>query len=207
MANRLTTEEVLSATTVASRQTLMRYASQGLVSAPETGVSPTGKGQALFWQPRVVQQCQKVRRLKGDGLSLAQIKDVMSRGGRRKKTIFDADPQTVVIVEAMIREVKRVARYAKDERISNLLTQVHLDLARSLDAKGLRPVLLIMDHDVRVVSEPEMAKTIAEGKPAAVMILPLASFFSDHVFRSETQAISCDEPADLSLPDRVIVLD
>jgi len=91
MAKRMTTTEILKATNVASRQTLMRYSKQGLVDPPETGVSPTGKGSALFWAPRVVSQCQKIRRLKADGLSLDQIQEVMSRGGRRKKTIYDAE--------------------------------------------------------------------------------------------------------------------
>lgn len=206
MANRLTTDEVLSETSVASRQTLMRYAKQGLVTAPETGTSPTGKGQALFWHPRVVKQCHKIRKLKADGMSLDAIKDVMSRGGRRKKTVFDGDPQTVAVAEAIIRKVKRVARYAKDERSSRMLTLHQLVMARSLNAKGLRPVLIVVGTEVVVVSEAEAISTVTAGNSVAMVILPLQAFFDGDGVARKKQTSQQDDREDREPDSRVVDL-
>lgn len=206
MANMLTTREILSATTVASRQTLMRYANQGLVAAPETGVSPTGKGQALYWHPRVVVQCQKIRRLKADGLSLEEIEAKMSRGGRRKKTVFDGDPQTVAVAEAIIREIKRVARYAKDERSSRMLTLHQLVMASSLNAKGLRPVLIVVGTEVVVVSEAEAISTVTAGNSVAMVILPLQAFFDGDGVARKKQTSQQDDREDREPDSRVVDL-
>lgn len=184
MAKTLTTSEVLTKASLGSRQTLMRYAQEGLVSPPEFGPSRSGRGRTCHWNPRVVDQCRQIRKYKADGLSIAEIKDALETGDRstrRKKTILDQDAQTIQIAETITREIKRIARFSKDERASRLLTLDHLQTARALAAEGISPVLVISELKVHVVPDFAVAVLVAEAEPAAMLLLPLASFVQDEL--------------------------
>lgn len=186
--------EITSVVDVTST-TLRNWADRGLIDAPVIRPGPGGRGTSGYYAAGTLKKCQRIRELRSEGKSLAEIKvifeDEAKRSSRKAKagrTSRDAG-RRLQIRDRIVKESKRLARDIRNQKTAGLITDDDVNKAVRLAAAGKRPIVLILEGRIRVLPGDDLSAYVAhQDGVTAFLVVCIADLFDDCDGSDETDS-------------------
>ena len=193
-----TSTELMEELGIANRRTLHRWAETELIPKPKLQKNPAGGGMIGTWEDWVLQHCKEVKRRQELGYSNAKIVEALGTDWEqianlyRRKYIFSRESEAIdsrqrldgaaAILEQQVSGSLRSSS-ALFASSSNTITLAHLEQAIELVHEGYSPVLVVIEHDIRVVSDIAATRYIcqADDESQPVTVVPLLGFVKKHL--------------------------
>ena len=166
--------------------TVRFYQAQRLIPAPSR------QGRVAIYGDRHLDTLNRIRDLKADGFTLAQIRRVLEASQSRSKIPAPDEGSAEPLLQALMREKVGGRTLSRDELARE--TGIPPSLVRAAEAAGLIAALQVDDEERFAESDVELARSALAMLEAGIPLQPLLATARQHV--TQTEAI-CERAIDL----------
>ena len=180
-----TSAEIMSATGIKSTHTLIRWQKAGLIPKSSSAVHPSGRGRVSMWEDWVIGRCEAIIEARNRGDSIQTIKakvDAHQLGTPPDQPALNLPKSTTSV---LIYEAGRSLGLNDDTLNviqSKFLTGDYFEQTKTLEAKGINPILVYRLGQVRIVADYELSHMLAGSHfGCEFIVLPLGAHMKQAV--------------------------
>lgn len=188
----VTSREIMKATGIANVATLVRWhGKEKLIPPPDVRTHPSGRGKMAFWPEWVLHRCLRIKQLRNEGKSLAEIRQLLGddwekaeRQHQRRYVFADVSHQMDVrAAHSNLQQAVEhfLAVWIKERRAAITKSSVQalsiqvMEKAIDLMGQGIKPVLIVTAESVLVTADFAVSIRLAsfDSIDDTFMVMPI----------------------------------
>lgn len=196
----VTSQEIMDATGIINVATLVRWHGQEeLIPHPEIRTHPNGRGKIAYWPEWVLHRCVRIKQLRKEGMSLAQIREFLgsdwnaARRNHARRYRF-SEASRIIDKDAALANVREVVAHfliawIKTQQTRILRTTIPtiaagvIEKAIEMLEQGINPVLVLTTEATYLTADFAVSLYLSKCKSVddSFMVVPVWREFSAYL--------------------------